>query len=83
MSISSYSSDSSAASQSHSQDFIRSTPSRQSDMVQPDVQERYSRPGTPPVRLSSLYSVHVFNLNLRFDSGLRPTAPAPTRRKRA
>eukprot|EP00962_Isochrysis_galbana_P042361 scaffold15822_cov108-Isochrysis_galbana.AAC.5 len=39
MSISSYASDHSAASQSLSQDFNRSVPFRQSGMVQPAVQE--------------------------------------------
>eukprot|EP00962_Isochrysis_galbana_P053077 scaffold24529_cov140-Isochrysis_galbana.AAC.2 len=42
MSISSYSSDHSAASQPPSQDFTQSTPSRQSGMVQPVIQEMYA-----------------------------------------
>eukprot|EP00962_Isochrysis_galbana_P061980 scaffold49007_cov264-Isochrysis_galbana.AAC.1 len=42
MSISSYASDSSAASQPHSQAFTQSTPSRQSGMVQPVVQEMFA-----------------------------------------
>eukprot|EP00962_Isochrysis_galbana_P018869 scaffold5475_cov127-Isochrysis_galbana.AAC.3 len=42
MSISSYSSDHSAASQPLSQDFTQSTPSRQSGMVQPVIQEMFA-----------------------------------------
>eukprot|EP00962_Isochrysis_galbana_P024984 scaffold7695_cov124-Isochrysis_galbana.AAC.1 len=42
MSISSYASDSSAARQPHSQAFTQSTPSRQSGMVQPVVQEMFA-----------------------------------------
>eukprot|EP00962_Isochrysis_galbana_P016954 scaffold4854_cov131-Isochrysis_galbana.AAC.7 len=42
MSISSYSSEHSAASQPLSQDFTQSTPSRQSGMVQPVVPEMFA-----------------------------------------
>eukprot|EP00962_Isochrysis_galbana_P020971 scaffold6162_cov116-Isochrysis_galbana.AAC.11 len=61
MSISSYASDHSAASQPHSQAFSLSTPSRQSGMVQPVVQEMLAtvHAALPPVRLFSVYSVHV------------------------
>eukprot|EP00962_Isochrysis_galbana_P012429 scaffold3517_cov110-Isochrysis_galbana.AAC.3 len=58
MSISSYSSDHSAASQPRLQDFTQSIPSRQSGMVHGsarcsrDVRNRASL-GKPPVRLSS------------------------------
>eukprot|EP00962_Isochrysis_galbana_P002166 scaffold564_cov101-Isochrysis_galbana.AAC.4 len=42
MSISSYASDSSAASYPHSHEFIQSIPSRQSGMVQPVVHEMFA-----------------------------------------
>eukprot|EP00962_Isochrysis_galbana_P025761 scaffold7963_cov116-Isochrysis_galbana.AAC.25 len=58
MSISLYVSDSSAASQPHSQDFSHPIPSRQSGSrawFSPSS-KRCLRPCTPPVRLFSVYS---------------------------
>eukprot|EP00962_Isochrysis_galbana_P007280 scaffold1966_cov118-Isochrysis_galbana.AAC.5 len=57
MSISSYASDHSAASNPHSCEFIQSNPSRQSGMVQPVVNEMFAT--VPPVRLFSVYSLRV------------------------
>eukprot|EP00962_Isochrysis_galbana_P040554 scaffold14712_cov124-Isochrysis_galbana.AAC.2 len=59
MSISSYASDSNAASQPHSQAFAQSTPSRQSGMVQPVVQEMFATVHAAGSSLFSVYSVHV------------------------
>eukprot|EP00962_Isochrysis_galbana_P006446 scaffold1734_cov113-Isochrysis_galbana.AAC.13 len=55
----------SAASQPHSQDFTQSTPSRQSGMVQPVIQEMYA---TVHAAGSSLFGLFKFMYNLRFDS---------------
>eukprot|EP00962_Isochrysis_galbana_P030735 scaffold9980_cov121-Isochrysis_galbana.AAC.6 len=62
MSISSYSSDHSAASQPHSQDFIRSTPSRQSGMVQPVIQEMYATVHAAGSSVSFRFIQFMFNL---------------------
>eukprot|EP00962_Isochrysis_galbana_P032003 scaffold10474_cov122-Isochrysis_galbana.AAC.10 len=67
MSISSYASDSSAASQPHSQDFSHSTPSRQSGMVQPVIQEMYA---TVHAAGSSLFG--LFSSCSTFDSTASP-----------
>eukprot|EP00962_Isochrysis_galbana_P037585 scaffold13196_cov117-Isochrysis_galbana.AAC.3 len=67
MSISSYSSDHSAASQSHSQAFTQSTPSRQSGMVQPVVQEPRDVCDRARRRFVSSRSFQ-FMYNLRFDN---------------
>eukprot|EP00962_Isochrysis_galbana_P011479 scaffold3221_cov118-Isochrysis_galbana.AAC.1 len=56
MSISSYASDSSAASQPLSQDFTQSTPSRQSGMVQPVVQEMFATVHAAGSSLLGLFS---------------------------
>eukprot|EP00962_Isochrysis_galbana_P040015 scaffold14470_cov107-Isochrysis_galbana.AAC.3 len=59
MSTSSYASDSSAASQPPSQYFIQSTPSRQSGMVQPVVQEMFATVHAARSSLFGLFIVHV------------------------
>eukprot|EP00962_Isochrysis_galbana_P020904 scaffold6137_cov147-Isochrysis_galbana.AAC.5 len=57
MSISSYASDSSAASNSHSYEFLQSTtPSRQSGMVQPVVQEMFATVHAAGSSLLGLFS---------------------------
>eukprot|EP00962_Isochrysis_galbana_P019285 scaffold5611_cov132-Isochrysis_galbana.AAC.17 len=56
MSISSYASDSSAASQPRSQDRTQSIPSRQSGMVQPVVQEMYATVHAAGSSLFGLFS---------------------------
>eukprot|EP00962_Isochrysis_galbana_P056084 scaffold27928_cov115-Isochrysis_galbana.AAC.5 len=70
MSISSYSSYHSAASQPLSQDFIRSTPSRQSGMVQPVIQEMYDVRDRARRRFRFVSPRFIqFMFNPRFDSG--------------
>eukprot|EP00962_Isochrysis_galbana_P011173 scaffold3132_cov119-Isochrysis_galbana.AAC.3 len=59
MSISSYASDSSAASHLHSYEFSLSDPSRQSGMVQPVVQERLATVHAAGSSLLAVYSLHV------------------------
>eukprot|EP00962_Isochrysis_galbana_P024932 scaffold7684_cov119-Isochrysis_galbana.AAC.13 len=65
MSISSYASDSSAASNPHSCEFSLSDPSRQSGMVQPVVNEMFRDRARR--RFVSSRFIH-FMYNLRFDS---------------
>eukprot|EP00962_Isochrysis_galbana_P008998 scaffold2501_cov113-Isochrysis_galbana.AAC.6 len=76
MSISSYASDHTAASKPLSQDFIHSTPSRQSGMVQPVVQEMFA---TVHAAGSSLFG--LCSSCSTFDStSLKPNlAPSVTR----
>eukprot|EP00962_Isochrysis_galbana_P009101 scaffold2529_cov122-Isochrysis_galbana.AAC.17 len=78
MSISSYSSDHSAASQPLSHEFIQSIPSRQSGMVQPVVQEMFA---TVHAAGSSLLG--LFNSCTTFDStslklNLAPSVTRPS-----
>eukprot|EP00962_Isochrysis_galbana_P017565 scaffold5048_cov102-Isochrysis_galbana.AAC.1 len=76
MSISSYASDLSAASHSHSCEIIQSTPSRQSGMVQPVVNEMFA---TVHAAGSSLLG--LFTSCTTFDStdGLLILQPTPTK----
>eukprot|EP00962_Isochrysis_galbana_P021878 scaffold6461_cov96-Isochrysis_galbana.AAC.2 len=70
--------DSSAASQPHSQAFTQSTPSRQSvsrAWFSPSF-KRCLRPCTPPVRLFSVYSVHV-QPSIRHLAAASPQYPVP------
>eukprot|EP00962_Isochrysis_galbana_P024010 scaffold7327_cov141-Isochrysis_galbana.AAC.6 len=68
MSISSYSSDHSAASQPHSQAFIQSTPSLQSGMVQPVIQEMFATVHAAGSSLLGLFS-SCTTFDSRFDRG--------------
>eukprot|EP00962_Isochrysis_galbana_P051187 scaffold22545_cov126-Isochrysis_galbana.AAC.12 len=66
MSISSYASDSSAASHPPSHEFSLSDPSRQSGMVHPVVQEMFATVHAAGSSLLGLLSSCMYNL--RFDS---------------
>eukprot|EP00962_Isochrysis_galbana_P008370 scaffold2298_cov146-Isochrysis_galbana.AAC.5 len=70
MSISSYASDLSAASHSHSCEITQSNPSLQSGMVQPVVNEMFATVHAAGSSLLGLFRIihFVYKYNLRFDT---------------
>eukprot|EP00962_Isochrysis_galbana_P040881 scaffold14890_cov140-Isochrysis_galbana.AAC.1 len=77
MSISSYASDSSAASIPRSCEFIQSTPSRQSGMVQPVVNEMFATVHAAGSSLLGLFIHFVYNLRFDNDEPIAPSQSVP------